>query len=682
MTIIENSKKLVIPGTFRKSGYQGYKIFLDRYTLKKSKDSFDVDDLCLVITEPHPKLPKKEIGIIERIDGNDISVFVFEDDSLIEVDVNYVSVPLEEVEDVKVRVARELASCEPARDFWAGRFEDVLIDKFIPGGRILAGAGAGELTLNNCYVIPNPKDSRHGVFESVAIMAETHSRGGGVGVNISSLRPRYAHVEGVNGTSSGSVSWANLYNVSTGLIEQGGSRRGATMLMIWDWHPDVIEFIKAKETPGEFENTNMSVCISDTFMEAVIADADWHLVFPDTTDSEYDEIWNGDLSDWIAAGKAVKTYKTIKARELWGMIIEHAWENAEPGVHFLERSNKMSNAWYFETLVATNPCGEQPLEPFGVCTLGAIDLSKFVRYDPVMDRDDVNWMELSSTIHTAVRFLDNVIDVNQYHSPEIEKAHKNNRRIGLGHMGIGELLVRLKIRYGSEECIEFLDRLGGFFMREAYLASSQLAAEKGSFPAFDAELYLKSGFAQNLPQTVKNSIRKNGMRNVCVLTQAPNGTTGTMMGTSTGIEPFYAWLLTRKSRLGLHHETPFVIDDLGLDINNLPDYCVTAQDLSPEEHLNVQATLQKYVDSAISKTTNVPAEFTVEQTDLLYRRAWEMGCKGITIYRDGSRHEQVLTVVKNVQTQDNNCEVCGEILINTDGCVSCPNGCFSACQLY
>lgn len=682
MTIIEVGKKLVIPETFKKSGYQGYKIFLDRYTLKKNKADFGDGDICLVITEPHPKFPKKEIGVIEGVLGDEIDVYVFEENRWITVDSNYVSVPLEDVDDVRLRVANELASCEKNQEYHSSKFQDVLIDKFIPGGRILAGAGAGELTLNNCYVIPNPEDSRQGVFKSVAIMAETHSRGGGVGVNISSLRPRYAHVEGVNGTSSGAVSWANLYNVSTGLIEQGGSRRGATMLMIWDWHPDVFEFIKAKETPGEFENTNMSVCISDTFMEAVIADEDWHLVFPDTAFESYDEEWDGDLAEWIGKGYPVKKYKTIKARELWDSIIQHAHENAEPGVHFLERSNKMSNAWYFETLVATNPCGEQPLEPFGVCTLGAIDLSKFVKYDTLRGEDSVDWFALSDAIHTAVRFLDNVIDVNQYHSPEIEKTHKGNRRIGLGHMGLGEMLIRLKIRYGSQDSVDFIDRLGSFFAREAYLASSLLAKEKGSFPEFDAELYLKSGFVKTLPAVVQHSIRTNGMRNVCVLTQAPNGTTGTMMGTSTGIEPYYAWLLTRSSRLGTHNESPYVIDDLGLDINNLPDYCVTAQDLTPEEHLNVQATLQKYVDSAISKTTNVPADFTIEETDLLYRRAWEMGCKGITIYRDGSRHEQVLTVVKNAQTQDNNCEVCGEILINTDGCVSCPNGCFSKCNLY
>jgi len=233
------------------------------------------------------------------------------------------------------------------------KFFDILLDDFIPGGRVLAGAGTPGLTLNNCYVIPSPKDSRSGILESVTEMVETHARGGVVGVNLSSLRPRYGYVAGVNGTSSGAVSWGKMWNLATGLVEQGGSRRGATMLMINDWHPDVEEFIHAKETPGEFENANMSVCISDDFMRAVEGDEDWDLVFPDSTHPAYDEEWRGILSEWKDKGYPVRIFKTVKARNIWNQIITSAWENAEPGLHFLEQSNKESNSWYFAPLVAT-----------------------------------------------------------------------------------------------------------------------------------------------------------------------------------------------------------------------------------------------------------------------------------------------------------------------------------------
>jgi ribonucleoside-diphosphate reductase alpha chain len=312
--------------------------------------------------------------------------------------------------------------------------------------------------------------------------------------------------------------------------------------------------------------------------------------------------------------------------------------------------------------------------------LGAVDLSRVIQKN-----DDgvyfINWNKLSKTIFKAVRFLDNIIDLNDYHDERIEKQHKSDRRIGLGTMGLGELLIKMKIKYGKE-AVEFLDDLYGFIATQAYLASIELAKEKGPFPMFDAEKYLQSEYIKNLPDNIREQIAEFGIRNAVILTQAPNGTTGTMMGTSTGIEPFYAWTLTRASRLGVHEEKAAVLVDIGYaDSDDLPEYCVTAMDMSPEDHLAVQAIVQRWIDSAISKTTNVPAEWTVEQVDELYRKAWLSGCKGITIYRDGSRHEQVLTVVRNQQTQDNNCEACGEVLVRADGCISCPNGCFSACSL-
>lgn len=684
MSTIEIDKvDKVLPEVFSKSGYQGYKIFIDRYTLKKKKGDVAVGELAIVVTEKHPKFPKKELGYIAEIDSKGAVIELW-DGGRVYQEFGLIDIPKETHPDqVRRRVAKSLASVEDEsiRDKVEEEFFEILINYFVPGGRILAGAGADGLTLINCFVIDNPDDSRRGILESVIDAAEAHARGGGVGVNGSTMRPRYAHVDGVNGTSSGSVSWGELFSVETGLIEQGGSRRGATMFMIDDWHPDVLEFIHAKREPGKFENVNMSVCISDHFMDKLLNNGKWDLMFPDTTVPEYKTEWDGNIWNWIDKGYKVNIYDTIDPQEIWGNIVEAAWDSAEPGLHFLERSNKMSNTWYFAPLVATNPCGEQPLPAYGSCNLGAIDLSRVIQTIDDGQSYFINWSKLSKTISKAVRFLDNIIDLNEYHDERIEAQHKSDRRIGLGTMGLGEILIKMKIRYGKD-ALEFVNELYEFIATQAYLASVELAKEKGSFPMFDSEKYLQSGYMKNMPEHVKNAIAEYGIRNAVILTQAPNGTTGTMMGTSTGIEPFYAWKLTRASRLGVHEEVVHILKEIGYDdSDDLPWYCVTAMDMEPEDHLHVQAAVQRWVDSAISKTTNVPSDWSIDQVDKLYKEAWLSGCKGITIYRDGSRHEQVLTVVKNQQTQDNNCEVCGEILIHADGCISCPNGCFSACSL-
>lgn len=674
MAIIEQTgieDKWSIPAIFEKGGYQGYKIFLDRYTVKASREDIAVGDLVIVITKRDEKFPHKELGWVKEI-GNGRATIDLWHGGEHEESLDVVSKPKEIYpEHVTLRAADALASCEvPAqKGFIRRNFQEVLLDKFVPGGRILAGAGVDELQSINCFVIPSPPDSRMEIIQSVGIMAETHSRGGGVGVNLSSMRPRFSKVYGVHGSSSGAVSWGELYSVETGLIEQGGSRRGATMLMIWDWHPDVFEFIDAKRKAGKYENVNMSVCISDDFMAAVKADADWDLIFPDTTYVAYEEEWEGDIFSWKENGYPVIVHKTVKAREIWTRLIESAWASAEPGLHFLERSNKMSNTHYFQNLVSTNPCGEQPLPAYGSCCLGAINMSKFVKEDGATDYEN-----LAETIYWSVRMLDNVIDTNEYHMAEIEATHKYDRRIGLSSMGLGEYLIRKGLRYGSPECIDHLNELYEFFASTAYISSSRLAQEKGSFPGFDRDEFCNSGFMQTMPREVVEYIYNNGMRNACVLTQAPTGTTGTMVGTSTGIEPYYSWETMRTSRLGDHIEKVQVLEDLGLDINDLPDYCVTAQDLTPEEHLSVQAVLQRWNDSSISKTTNVPSTFTVEDTDKLYMLAYDMGCKGITMYRDGSRSEQVLNAIER-------CTDCDEVLIKIDGCVSCPNGCISKCML-
>ncbi len=862
------------------------------------------------------------------------------------------------------------------------------------------------VVVSNCYVIPSPKDSRGGIMTTLTQMTEIMSRGGGVGINVSSLRPRHSYVKGVNGRSSGAVSWGALYSFVTGLIEQGGSRRGALMIILNDWHPDVFDFINSKRTAGQITNANISVGVSDKFMDAVKADADWDLVFPDTSYPDYDEVWDGDLAKWEASGRRVLHYRTVKAREVWDAIIESAWASAEPGVWFNERYNKMSNSWYFAPIICTNPCvtgdtllstanglvtarelfdaesatevvvdgrfgveqttvkasrvfrtgrkpvyrlktvegyslratgdhrimtpygwielqslepgekvhilnrkggfgregslelgrllgwlvgdgtfngqqavlsffgdekrelapvfadyvnelvapltatrrvyevaptlvadrdearvsssrlmtlaetygltdlkhqipdivfkgseamqrgflqalftadgsfqdggpkggsirlasshlalleqtqalvgnfgiasriyqnrrkaqyrdmpdgkgglkrywceaqhelvisknnmvvfadeigfmmdykqaalvdyntrgkrgpyresftatvesvteegieevfdlteprtnsfvannivvhncGEQGLPAFGVCNLGAINLAQF--YDA--ENHDVAWEELDKVARISTRFLDNVIDTTPYFFDDNKDQQLGERRVGLNNMGLAELMIKLGIRYGSDASVAFIDKLYGFITRAVYETSIELAQEKGAFPQFDADQFVKSGFMQSMPDDIQQRVVSDGIRNVTLLTQAPTGTTGTMVNTSTGIEPFFSWVYYRKSRLGMHEEQVPLVQawrESNPDIEELPDYFVTAMDLSPQEHIKVQAAIQRWVDSSISKTCNVPNDYTVEQVSELYQYMYELGCKGGTIYRDGSRDEQVL----------------------------------------
>ncbi|MGG3282328.1 adenosylcobalamin-dependent ribonucleoside-diphosphate reductase [Paenibacillus solani] len=629
------------------------KIFLDRYAWKDADtNNAKVGDVVLVLTKDDPKFPTKEVGEIVKREGRKVTVKTRKGE-LVESDVEKLTLTIEKTpEEMWDRLAAAMSSVEATPELqkeWRGKFREILDDwKLVPGGRIAAGAGASdELTLFNCYVIPSPKDSRGGIMETLTEMTEIMARGGGVGINLSSLRPRRAIVKGVNGSSSGAVSWGGLFSYTTGLIEQGGSRRGALMLMINDWHPDVEDFITVKQTMGQVTNANLSVCVSNDFMKAVKEDLDWELVFPDTTDPDYDELWDGDLEKWKKAGRAIIPYKTVRAREVWHTIIESAWKSAEPGVVFMEYYNQMSNSWYFNPIICTNPCGEQGLPGWGVCNLSAMNLSKF--YDEA--NHDVAWDELATTTRYSVRFLDNVIDRTPYHFEENELNQKKERRVGLGTMGLAELMIKLNIRYGSPESLEFLDKLYGFIAREAYLASADIAEEKGSFQAFDAELYLQSGFMKNMAEVypeVAEAVRKKGARNVTVITQAPTGSTGTMVGTSTGIEPYFAFKYFRQSRLGFDEQFVPIAQDW-LDSHpgeELPDYYVTAMSLSAEDHIRVQAAIQRWVDSSISKTANCPSDFTVEDTKRLYELAFDLGCKGVTIYRDGSRDVQVLQTEK------------------------------------
>jgi ribonucleoside-diphosphate reductase alpha chain len=551
-------------------------------------------------------------------------------------------------EEMWRRVARAVASVEKGKKkaLWEEKFYRAMEDfVMVPGGRILSGAGSGyRVTFYNCFVIPSPHDSRGGILKTLAQMVEIMSRGGGVGINLSSLRNRGARVKKVNGFSSGPCNWAELFSVATkDIIQQGGSRRGALMLMLWDWHPDVEEFITVKQDLSRINGANLSVCVSDAFMEAVKNDADWNLVFPDTNDPDYDKVWDGYLPNWIARKKKVIVHKTVKARALWDLIAAAAWRSAEPGVVFMERYNKWFNNYYFEYINCVNPCGEEGLPNWGVCNLCSINLAALVD-----DQGKLDYARLSEIAKIGVRFQDDVVDADLYIFDEIRRVQKEGeRRIGLGTMGLGDALIKMGLRYGSPESQQVIDKIYRMIRDAAYEESIEIAEEKGSFPKFNRSKHLKGYFVRQLPLKIRKSMRKYGVRNSVILQQAPTGSTSLLSGVSSGIEPVYEFELIRRDRLGEHvlrHpiyeqwcETFKATHGREPKKADRPDYLVSANDLTPEDHVRVQAAIQKYVDASISKTVNAPASHTVEDVKKLYNLAYELGCKGITYMREGSR---------------------------------------------
>lgn len=550
------------------------------------------------------------------------------------------------------RIAKAVASQEKTTDAkkkWEKEFNEAMKDfKYVPGGRILAGAGTGyDVTYYNCFVIPSPKDARDGILETLKQMVEIMARGGGVGINLSSLRPRGSRVRKVNGFSSGPINWAELFSVATkDIIQQGGTRRGALMLMLWDWHPDIEEFITVKQDLKRINGANLSVCVSDSFMEAVEKDGDWDLIFPDVSDPEYDTKWNGDIYAWKALGKKVVVRKTVKARQIWNLIAEAAWRSAEPGVVFMERYNKWHNNWYWNRINCVNPCGEEGLPPWGVCNLGSINLSALVKGNDIDRKGTFDFNGLKKVVRAGVRFQDNVIDMDQYFFEGIRHTQlEGERRIGLGTMGVGDTLIKLHMRYGSKESLQFIDKVYRMIRDEAYKMSTEIAKEKGSFGKYEKEKYLKGRFIQALPKEVQKSIEEKGIRNSLLLMQAPTGSTSLMVNTTSGIEPVFEFEFIRRDRLGEHiirhhlyekwvkkHEKEIADGKM-----KKPAWFVSAQELTPEEHVGVQAVIQKYVDASISKTVNAPNSHTVEDVKKLYSLAYKQGLKGIAYMREGSR---------------------------------------------
>ncbi|HJT79031.1 MAG TPA: adenosylcobalamin-dependent ribonucleoside-diphosphate reductase [Gemmataceae bacterium] len=653
------------------------KVFLDRYALKATdRDAIREGDVVVFCPNPEAdeKRRRREIGVVTAVrrDAQQAEVRPRDepDAPALWQPLDHLDKPLElQPEQMYRRVARAVAAVEPtdeARRQAEARFFRVMAERaFVPGGRILAGAGAGgQLTFFNCFVLPSPHDSRKGIMATATQQLEIMSRGGGVGINVSSLRPRFDSVEGVNGRSSGAVSWADFYSILTGKVEQGGSRRGALMIILDDWHPDIEQFVEAKHALGTLDNANISVAVSDAFMEAVEHDADWPLVFPDRTEPDYDTAWDGDLDKWRRAGKRVNAYRTVKARHLYDRICASAWASAEPGLFFVDRVNALSNSYYYQAIKCTNPCGEQPLPPWGVCNLGALNLGVFCKPTPegkhfwptagdeapldgadVLARLDLD--RLRDTARAGLHFLDNVIDVTPYFFEENAAQQRAERRVGLGVMGLAELLIRMGVPYGSPLALEVVARVFETTRDAAYEESIELARARGPFPRFLAEPYLQSGYARQLPERLRDGIARHGVRNVTLLTVAPTGTTGTMMGTSTGIEPYFLFRFESRSRLGAHVVSEPVVADYCREMGllsdaPLPPQFQTTEDLTPRQHAEVMAVAQRYVDAAISKTCNLPNQFTVEDVKAFYRELYRLGCKGGTVYRDGSRQEQAL----------------------------------------
>jgi len=537
------------------------------------------------------------------------------------------------------RVARELASVErdeEQRRLWEERFYWLLEDfRFVPGGRIMFGAGnPRKVTLLNCYYIPIKEDSIEGIYTAAMEMARTYSYGGGVGVDVSILRPKGSPVNNSAMSSTGAVSFMELYSLTTGTIGQHG-RRGALMITIEVSHPDVLEFITIKNDPERrrVRYANISVKVSDEFMQAVERDDYFELRY------ESDK---------------VKVRRQVKAREVWRLLVENAWASAEPGVIFWDTVKRESPTEYDPKMAVkgVNPCSEQALEDYGCCNLGNINLTKFV-LDPFTEKARIDYEGLERAVRYGVRFLDNVLDYNKerHPLPQQREASLYSRRVGLGITGLADMFVMLGVKYDSPRALELSDELFSFIKNVAYDESANLAKEKGPFPGLSVQEHLKRPFVQRLDPKVLEKIRAHGLRNACLLTIPPVGSGSVLAGVTSGIEPIFDLVYIRRSE-SLSKEVYKVYHPLvkkymelhGLsDESQLPDYFITAHRIDPEFRVRLQATIQKHIDAAISSTVNLPEEATPEYVEKIYFLGWKLGLKGITVYREGSREGILLT---------------------------------------
>ena len=533
------------------------------------------------------------------------------------------------VEDSWRRIARALAAVEAEAATWEAEFYAALEGfKFLPAGRITAGAGTGrQVTLFNCFVMGTIPDTMVGIFDSLKEAALTMQQGGGIGYDFSTIRPRGAEVKGVAADASGPLSFMDVWDAMCRTIMSAGSRRGAMMATMRCDHPDIEAFIEAKKDPARLRMFNLSVLVTDAFMAAVKAGGPWELVF------------------------VGKVYKTVEARDLWNRIMRSTYDYAEPGVIFIDRINAANNLGYVETIAATNPCGEQPLPPYGACLLGSINLPTLVR-DAFEAKASMDMKALDRLIRVAVRAMDNVVDASRFPLPEQAAEAQAKRRIGLGVTGLADALLMVGLRYGSEEAAKVTGLWMHAIARAAYLASVDLAKEKGAFPLFDAVGYLASGNMMAMDKDVREAIAKHGIRNALLTSVAPTGTISLYAGNvSSGIEPVFAYAYTRKVLQKDGSRTEEEVVDYAVRLwrethgdTPLPDYFVNAQTLPPLDHVRMQAAAQKWIDSSISKTINCPEDISFEAFKEVYMAAWDQGCKGCTTYRPNDVTGSVLTV--------------------------------------
>ena len=550
------------------------------------------------------------------------------------------------VQDTWRRIAKALSEVETEPKKWETIFYNALTDfKFLPAGRITAGSGTKRnVTLFNCFVMGVIPDSMSGIFDMLKEAALTMQQGGGIGYDFSTIRPKGSLVKGIAADASGPVSFMDVWDSMCRTIMSAGSRRGAMMATMRCDHPDIEEFIAAKSDSQKLRMFNLSVLVTDAFMEAVKKGEDWKLIYNN------------------------KVYSVIKAADLWDQIMRATYNFAEPGVIFIDRINEKNNLSYCEKITATNPCGEQPLPPYGACLLGSINLAKLVEH-PFDKNAYLDVSQLEDLVSTAVRMMDNVIEVSQFPLEAQKLEAKNKRRIGLGVTGLADALLMVGLRYGSDEAVKNTEKWMKTIARSAYNASINLAEEKGAFPLFDPEKFIVSGNMIQMDEDVKKAVNKFGIRNALLTSIAPTGTISLYAGNvSSGIEPVFAYSYTRKvlQNDGSHVEEEVVDYAVQLwrdKFGNapLPDFFVSAQNLTPADHVKMQAAAQKWVDSSISKTINCPEDISFDDFKEVYIQAYDTGCKGCTTYRPNEVTGSVLSAASEEKSSSDQ-EVNGDII--------------------
>ena len=557
------------------------------------------------------------------------------------------------IEDSWARVAKALAGAEMDSDRWEQVFFAAMQQsRFLPAGRILAGAGTQrDVTLFNCFVMGTIPDNMPGIFDGLKEAALTLQQGGGIGYDFSTLRPRGASVAGVGSDASGPVSFMEVWDAMCRTIMSAGYRRGAMMGVMRCDHPDIEEFIDAKSVAGKLTNFNMSVLATDAFMEAVDADDAWPLIF------------------------AGETYRTVRARDLWDRIMRSTYDHAEPGVIFIDRINARNNLHYCETIAATNPCGEQPLPPYGACLLGSINLARFVD-QPFAQEARLDEAALAACVTTAVRMLDNAIDVSRFPLPAQQAEAQAKRRIGLGVTGLADAFLMLRIRYGSAQSVDLTERWLGLVQAAAYAASCDLAVEKGAFPLYDRDAFQDSETVKRLDSALREKIATHGLRNGLVTSIAPTGTISLVAeNVSSGVEPVFSFrakrtVLAPDGKRESHDVVDYAYrlyrEKFGAEAE-LPDYFIDAQTLAPDDHLAIQAAAQRFIDSSISKTINLPADISFAAFKDVYAKAYAMGCKGCTTYRPNAVTGAVLTAAgpETENPPDNEAEAPPQVALST-----------------